>query len=177
MPTSTESAVRAAVLVPIFEQDGHWHVVFIERSADSPVHRSQIAFPGGRHNPDTDGTLLETALREAEEEVGLRREDLDVQEALPDVHTMTSNFVIAPFVARIPDRYPFRPDPREVASVFTIALADLRDPSVRRMARCTLHDGTEADVPTFSIGSRVIWGATERITDELLRVCSHSSLR
>lgn len=162
-------ATRAAVLVPIFQLETEWHVVYIERSADSPVHGSQMAFPGGVHRPGTDGTLLDTALREAEEEIGLRREELRLRHALSEVHTMTSNFVIAPFVAQIAADSVFRPDPREVASVWTVPVAELRDPAARKMALCRLHDGTEAMVPTFTVGARVIWGATERITDELLQ--------
>lgn len=155
--------------MPIFECDAEWSVVYIERSADSPVHGSQMAFPGGVHRPGTDETLLDTAVREAEEEIGLRRENLRVCHALSEVHTMTSNFVIAPFVAQIPTHCEFHPDPREVASVWTVRLSELRDPSARKMALCKLHDGTEAVLPTFTVGMRVIWGATERITDELLK--------
>ena len=160
--------VQAAVLVPIFERRGVLHVVYIVRSADSPVHRSQMAFPGGRHRDSEDGTFLETALREAEEEIGLRRDVVDVVGELPLVRTMTSNFVIAPFVGRIPEDTEFRLDPREVSEVFIASVDELRAEETRRDTLRTLHDGTEAVVPTFTVHGRIIWGATERITELLL---------
>lgn len=85
---------------------------------------------------------------------------------------MTSNFVIAPFIAKIPEDTVFRPDPREVACVWTVSIAELSAPGTRRIATCRLHDGRDAEVPTFTVGGRVIWGATERITDELLNTLS-----
>jgi 8-oxo-dGTP pyrophosphatase MutT (NUDIX family) len=161
------SLVRAAVLVPVFERDGELHLVFIERSGDVPMHRGQVAFPGGVHRLN-DGSFLDTALREAEEEIGLERRCVTITASLPEVPTMTSGFLIAPFVGAIPNDYPFELDPREVASIFFVRLSDLRDPAARPTLRRTLSDGTERDVPTFVVGERVIWGATERITTEVL---------
>ena len=163
----TESAVRAAVLAPIFEREGELHLVFIERSTDMPVHSGQVAFPGGVCRPE-DGTALATALREAEEEIALRPSDVTVVATLPDVHTMTSGFVITPFIARIPDGYPFLANPREVAGIFSTPLAELRDPARRRRILRTLSDGTEREVPAFFVGAHVIWGATEAIATEVL---------
>lgn len=160
--------VEAAVLVPIFERSGSTHVVYIVRSAESPVHKSQMAFPGGRHRRDADGTFLETALRESEEEIGLSRRDVEILGELPLVRTMTSQFVIAPFVGRIPSDMRFDLDPREVSELFIVAVDELRARGVRQEALRTLHDGTEAMVPTFTVRGRIIWGATERITHHLL---------
>jgi 8-oxo-dGTP pyrophosphatase MutT (NUDIX family) len=170
------SLVRAAVLAPVFERAGELHLVFIERSGDVPVHRGQIAFPGGVCRAE-DATCLDTALREAEEEIGLRRADVAGTEALPEVQTMTSGFVISPFVGRVPAEYPFRLDPREVAGVFFVPLSELRDHPRRHIVR-TLSDGSEREVPTYVVGERIIWGATEMITREILKVSlgfTHSS--
>jgi 8-oxo-dGTP pyrophosphatase MutT (NUDIX family) len=165
---ATPSLVRAAVLAPMFERSGELHLVFIERSSDVPVHRGQIAFPGGVCRAE-DATCLDTALREAEEEIGLRRADVTVTATLADVQTMTSGFVISPFVGRVQDGYPFRADPREVAGVFFVGLAELADPKARRHILRTLSDGTEREVPTFVVGDRIIWGATEMIAREILK--------
>jgi 8-oxo-dGTP pyrophosphatase MutT (NUDIX family) len=156
------------VLAPVFERGGELYLVFIERSSDVPVHRGQIAFPGGVCRAE-DATCLDTALREAEEEIGLRPADVKVTATLDDVRTMTSGFVISPFVGRVPDAYPFRLDPREVAGVFFVRLGELADPRARRHIVRTLSDGTEREVPTFVVGDRVIWGATEMITREILK--------
>jgi 8-oxo-dGTP pyrophosphatase MutT (NUDIX family) len=156
------------VLAPLLERGGELHLVFIERSGDVPVHRGQIAFPGGVCRAG-DATCLDTALREAEEEIGLRRADVTVTATLGDVQTMTSGFIIAPFVGRVPDAYPFRLDPREVAGVFFVPLSELREPKARRHIVRTLSDGSEREVPTFVVGDRIIWGATEMITREVLK--------
>ena len=170
---ATPSLVRAAVLAPVFERGGELHLVFIERSSDVPVHRGQIAFPGGVCRAE-DVTCLDTALREAEEEIGLRREHVTETQALREVQTMTSGFVISPFVGRVPDAYPFLPDPREVAGVFFVRLSELADPKARRHIVRTLSDGTEREVPTFVVGDRIIWGATEMITREILKELGRS---
>ena len=93
---ATPALVRAAVLAPVFERGGELHLVFIERSGDVPVHRGQIAFPGGVCRAE-DANCLDTALREAEEEIGLRRGDVTMIATLREVETMTSGFVISPF--------------------------------------------------------------------------------
>jgi 8-oxo-dGTP pyrophosphatase MutT (NUDIX family) len=165
---TSDVPIEAAVLVPIFLRAGEWQVVYIERGADVPVHQGQMAFPGGVRRAREE-TKLETALREAEEEIGLRRSDVTILRELPETRTMTSNYVIAPFVGRIPEEYPFRPDPREIGRIVTWSASALRDPAARRVIPRTLHDGTEATVPAIVLGGDVIWGATERITIELLR--------
>lgn len=168
----TPEPTRAAVLVPLLAVDGEPHVVFIERSEDTPTHQGQIAFPGGRHEPARDPSLLATALREAEEEIGLRPADVELLRALPEVRTLSSNFVISPFVGRVRRSYVFRAEPREVAAVFTVSVASLREPAARQTVRRRLTTGEEIEVPAFIVGARVIWGATERITRELLRALS-----
>ncbi|MBI4516068.1 MAG: CoA pyrophosphatase [Deltaproteobacteria bacterium] len=161
---------RAAVLVPIITVAGHNHAVFIERSQAVPVHQGDMAFPGGRHHPERDQSLWATALREAEEEIGLPAADVELLYALPEVRTFSSNYVISPFVGRIAKPCEFRPDPREVARVVTLSVAALRDPRAHRTVRRRLSSGAEIDAPAFVVDSHVVWGATQRITVELLRV-------
>lgn len=171
---SKDSLVRAAVLAPVFERAGELCLLFIERSTDVPMHRGQVAFPGGVFRPD-DASFLDTALREAEEEIGLAPADVAVVATLPDVRTMTSGFIIAPFVGRIPNPYSFRPDPREVANIFHASFSELRCAENRRSMFRTLSDGTEREVSAFVIGERIIWGATEAITREVLRTFEEST--
>ena len=126
------------MLVPLFERDGELHLLYTTRSAALAQHAGQVAFPGGRH-ADGDADLLATALRETEEEIGVRAADVDVLGALDPIHTFSSNFLITPFVGRIPHPYAFRPDPREVHDVFSMPLAVLDDPATasRRPGRST----------------------------------------
>ncbi len=159
--------VAAAVLVPLFDSAGELHVLYTTRSASLPQHAGQVSFPGGRHAADRDPSLLATALRESEEEIGLCAADVDVLGALDPIHTFSSNFSIAPFVARIPHPYPFRPDPREVADVFSLPLRVLDDPATVVAETWTI-DGRAIPVTSYRHDRRVIWGATQRITASLL---------
>ena len=160
-------AVPAAVLVPLFARAGALHLLYTTRSATLPQHAGQVAFPGGRHAPDADATLLATALRETCEEIGVAPHDVDVLGALDPLHTFSSNFVITPFVATIPYPYAFRTDPHEVADVFSIPLATLADPATVVEETWTI-DGRTVPIASYRHDGRTIWGATQRITAALV---------
>ena len=89
------------MLVPVFERDGALHLLYTTRSADLPLHAGQVRFPVDAHDRAR-ASLLATALRETEEEIGLARADVDVLGALDPIHTLSSNFLVTPFVGRIP---------------------------------------------------------------------------
>jgi 8-oxo-dGTP pyrophosphatase MutT (NUDIX family) len=165
--TSAFSGIASAVLVPLFESGEGLHLLYTKRSDALPHHGGQVSFPGGRHSPDADASLLATALRETEEEIGVRRDDVDVLGPLEPIHTFRSNFVISPFVGIIPHPYDFRRNTYEVAEIFSVPLAALRDPSSAGSEQWTL-EGRTVPVPTFRHAGHVIWGATHRITVTLL---------
>jgi 8-oxo-dGTP pyrophosphatase MutT (NUDIX family) len=163
------SASPSAVLVPLFVADGAIHVLFTKRSETLPHHQGQIAFPGGRHDAHVDGSMRATATREAHEEIGLDPQHVDVLGALDEIHTFRTNFVISPFVALIPHPYSFQLNAMEVAEVFSMSLTELRDPAGHREE---LWEFERMRVPITSIRYRehVIWGATERISRNLMAV-------
>ena len=114
----------AAVLVPLYERDGELVAVFTERRADLRKHAGEISFPGGRQDlPDED--LRETALREAEEEIGLRRSDVELVGALPPVGTFVTGYRVFPFVGSIEPDYEWSPQATEVERVLELSLPDL----------------------------------------------------
>jgi len=160
----------AAVLMPLFERDGELHVVFIRRSDHVASHRGQVAFPGGRVEP-VDATLLDAALREAHEEVGLDPASVDVVGGLPTMHTTTSGIIVAPFVGVIPSDAPLKADPSEVAEIFDVPLSALRDMNFRGDYEFT-PDGRArgSKFPAIFYGGQVIWGLTLRITINLLEI-------
>jgi 8-oxo-dGTP pyrophosphatase MutT (NUDIX family) len=162
------AARRAAVLVPLFLEDGTWRVLFTKRTETLPHHQGQVAFPGGSHHRN-DASPLATATREAHEEIGLRPEHVDVLGALDDIHTVQSNFVITPFVASIPCPYAFRPDPAEVAEIFSVPLPTLRDPAETRR-EVWEFESVRVPITAIRYGGHVIWGATERISRNLLDI-------
>jgi len=158
----------AAVLVPLLAVDGEPHVLFTRRSQLLPHHRGQVAFPGGTHDPE-DADLLATALREAHEEIGLAPADVHLLGPLDDIETVSSRFVITPFVGVAPHPYPWRPSPREVDAIFTVPLHVLRAPGAERREVWDF-DGRAVPIDTYPVDGHVIWGATQRITRNLLHV-------
>ena len=155
---------ESAVLVPLFIADGAVHVVFTERRHDLRRHAGEISFPGGRRDPD-DGTLVETALREACEEIGLPREAVTVAGALLPVGTFVTNYAIYPFVGVIEPGFEWVIGETEVAQVLELSLDDLvAGAGERRMVR----RGMAFKTHTYEVDGHVIWGATARIVADLL---------
>jgi 8-oxo-dGTP pyrophosphatase MutT (NUDIX family) len=154
----------AAVLVPLFGEPRHRGLVFTERRADMRRHAGEISFPGGR--PDhTDESMLETALREANEEIGLDPGSVEVLGALPAVSTVVTGYKVHPVVGVIPEGLDFTPNPAEVAAVLLFRLDELRAGfGMRRLIR----RGVPIRTPTYLVGEHLVWGATARILGSLL---------
>jgi 8-oxo-dGTP pyrophosphatase MutT (NUDIX family) len=161
---------RAAVLVPLYARAGEVYVLCTRRADDLPHHQGQVAFPGGGHEPADDG-LLATALREAEEEVGIAARDVEVLGTLDDEATRASGFVVTPFVGVIPFPYPFRPNPAEIVALLHVPIEPLLVSKVFR-EETRERNGVPARVLCLDHGPHVIWGLTARILRgfaELLR--------
>jgi 8-oxo-dGTP pyrophosphatase MutT (NUDIX family) len=155
----------AAVLVPIFHRAGEPVAVFTERRADMRRHAGEISFPGGRQDfPDED--LRITALREAEEEVGLARDDVELVGALPPVGTFVTGYRVFPFVGLIEPGQTWAPQETEVAQILELSLTDLvRGHAHKRLTR----RGVPFKTPTYTVDGHFVWGATARIVEHLLR--------
>jgi 8-oxo-dGTP pyrophosphatase MutT (NUDIX family) len=158
--------IPAAVLVPLFlaGEAQEPHVVLTRRRADLKRHAGEISFPGGRRDAE-DADLAETALREAEEEIGLPRTEVRLLGQLPPTSTFATNYVIHPFVGLIPEGIAWRLSPREVDAVLELPLGDLREGRTRtRMERRGISFETDA----YLVDEHLIWGATARIVQDLL---------
>jgi 8-oxo-dGTP pyrophosphatase MutT (NUDIX family) len=154
----------AAVLAPLFGHPGRPGLVFTERRHDLRRHGGEVSFPGGRQDTP-DETLVATALREAQEEIGLDPHDVEVLGALPPVGTFVTGYKVHPFVGLIPDGLSFQPNPDEVAAVLLLQLDELRSGfAMRRLVR----RGVPFRTPTYTVGEHLIWGATARILADLL---------
>jgi 8-oxo-dGTP pyrophosphatase MutT (NUDIX family) len=157
-PTALEDATLrpAAVLVPLLPTDAGPSVVLTVRTHRVEHHKGEISFPGGARDPG-DITFLATALREAQEEVGLRPEDVEVLGQLDDIQT-TSGFLVQAFVGLIPPDYAFRPRAWEVAEVLIVPVAHLLDPAhttldqrLYRVTKCFCNLFGETNSNFFSI--------------------------
>jgi 8-oxo-dGTP pyrophosphatase MutT (NUDIX family) len=162
-----DDARRGAVLTLFYPHDDRLWLPFILRATYNGVHSGQISFPGGGQEPD-DATLIDTALRETYEEIGVSPESVQVLGQLSTVYIPPSNFLVQPVVGYTPTRPDFHTDPYEVADLIEVELADLLNPANRRRETRPLHDRRLADVPFFAVGEHIIWGATAMILGELL---------
>ena len=152
----------AAVLVPLYREP--LTAVFTERRADLPHHAGEISFPGGTQDEPEEDLRL-TALREAEEEIGLPAADVEIVGALPPVGTFVTGYRIFPFVGTIERRHVWKPAEAEVAQVLEFGLSALV--AGHRMKRL-LRKGVPIKTPTYTVDGHLIWGATARIVKSLL---------
>jgi 8-oxo-dGTP pyrophosphatase MutT (NUDIX family) len=160
--------IEAAVLVPVFRrEDGALRIVLIRRSARG-VHGGQLAFPGGKCET-ADRSPLDTALREAREEIGIASDRVAVLAHLPPVETLVTGFQIFPFLARIEPRDAWQCQDDEVAEVIEVLARDLARPEAHAEDMTDFPDWTgPRPLPFYRIGPHRLWGATYRILHQLL---------
>lgn len=165
-PAGDVPPADAGVLVPLYGEPGSWRLLFTRRREDLASHPGQISFPGGRVEPE-DATTLETALREAREEVDIREEDADVLGGLADFETYRGDHLAA-YVAAVAGEPPTEPADRgEVAEVFTVPLASFLDPDAYE-SRVHARDRRGTRVHYWHLPPGTVWGITGRLVAALL---------
>lgn len=146
----------------------NFKIVFIRRGEYVGIHSGQIAFPGGRYE-ERDGDLRETAMREAEEEIGISRDSYEIMGQLTDLYVPPSNFLVRAFVAYAPQRPTFTPDPREVQEVIELDFSQFFDSNNIKIKDFQAHNSVNnTSAPYFDIEGVTIWGATAMILKELV---------
>jgi 8-oxo-dGTP pyrophosphatase MutT (NUDIX family) len=168
MRLSCSGLTEAAVLVPVFRKDKEYHILFIRRSEQVSHHKGQISFPGGTRS-EGDSSLLDTALRESWEEIGLKAEDADILGEQDDTPTATSNFNVSPFVAFIPHPYEFKLNRCEIDEIFSIPVSVLLR-KADKGEECYTFDNEVFIDYLYEYEGKVIWGATARIVHQFLEV-------
>jgi 8-oxo-dGTP pyrophosphatase MutT (NUDIX family) len=153
----------AAVLVPLYIEDGELHAVFTKRREDLRRHPGEISFPGGRYD-EGELDLIATALREAEEEIGLRADAVEILGALQPTPTIATGYAVYPFVGMIEPGHTWTLSPREVAEVIELSLPQLLAGYKRRRL---VRRGLPIRTDTYLVGDHLIWGATARILADL----------
>ena len=160
---------HSSVLIPIFSEDGQYMVLFTKRTNRVEHHKGQISFPGGAVDKD-DGSLEETALREAYEEIGLLKSDVELLGRTDDMITMVSDFIVHPFVGRIPYPYPFKINPHEVDSIVVIPLYVFMDKTSGHIKDSVNVDGFIYHGTSYEYQGHIIWGATARIMENFTHI-------
>jgi 8-oxo-dGTP pyrophosphatase MutT (NUDIX family) len=167
--------VSAAVLVPITDH-GEPHVLFTKKTSSVPHHKGQFSFPGGVVEL-RDGSRVETALREAWEEIRLPPEAVEVLGLLDDTPTRATSFIITPVVGIVRDRVVFTPDGREIERVLEVPLTVLRDPAIFRTEMWE-RNGEAHPVQFYQVSPEdVVWGATARILTQFLELLDEPESR
>ena len=155
----------AAVLLLLYAKEGAYHVLLNKRSELVEHHKGEISFPGGARDPE-DRDFLDTALRETEEEMGVKRSDVTILGELDDIVTR-SNFGVRVYVGTIPYPYPFQPSQDEIAEVLEVPLSVLQDPAnLRQDARWVDNQLTTSYA--YACGEHLVFGATATILEQFL---------
>jgi 8-oxo-dGTP pyrophosphatase MutT (NUDIX family) len=166
VPEPETDCRRAAVLVPVVLEPKGAHVVYTLRTGDLEDHAGQVSFPGGSPEP-RDGSLLATALREAEEEIDLRPDTVEIVGELEEMYIPPSRFLVSPFVGLLSEEAELVLAPEEVEAIFSVSLEELMSPEAFEKVVWE-REGRPHEVPIFAVGGHEIWGATAAMTAGLL---------
>ncbi len=157
--------VPAAVLLPLFVKDDQYHLLFTKRTEHLQHHSGEISFPGGASHAD-DRTLLETALRETHEEVGIAPEHVEVLGMLDDFYSI-HNYLVTPYVGVFPSGYQLRPNSEEIATIIEVPLNHFRNREIFRIEDWRWQ-GRQHPVYFYTFGEFEIWGLTAAILKQFL---------
>lgn len=170
---------NAGVLITLFEKSpGEWYLIFIRRTSahEQDRHAGQIAFPGGKHEPD-DRDMMFTALREAEEEISIDLSGIDVLGSLSPLYITVSRYRVHPFVAYSWKRPELVGQESEVAEIIELPLDGFLAPTARINTKIRLNSGfVLQQVPAFEVEGHIIWGATAMMMNEFLWVWQDKEL-
>jgi 8-oxo-dGTP pyrophosphatase MutT (NUDIX family) len=157
---------KSGVLILFYSKNNAPHIVLIQRPIYDGTHSGQIAFPGGKVE-ETDRDIIHTALREANEEVGVVMEDVEVIGQLSDVYIPVSNFLVTPVVGFINYAPKFVAEVKEVAEIIELQLNHLTQLEELGLNKIKLSNGLKLEVPTFEFNQKTVWGATALMLNEL----------
>lgn len=165
----TQTYRQSAVLALLYPVDCQWYMALMKRSEDGRAHSGQISFPGGKAE-ESDINLTHTALREAQEELGIDPGLVTVLGHLSQLYIASSQYLVRPVVGIASDRPLFDPSPVEVAALIEAPLSTLLHPQTRVWADVKTSQGIPLQVPAFRVQEHIVWGATAMILNELLMV-------
>lgn len=157
---------QAAVMALFYEKDNETYIILILRKTYKGVHSNQVGFPGGKVEPE-DKNLLETAMRETFEEVGVPREDIISIKKLTNIYIPPSNFWVQSFIGYVIKKPDFIPQDDEVEALIEVPLLELLDSNSVGTHRITTSYAVDLEVPMFRLQDHVVWGATAMMLSEI----------
>ena len=168
--------VESAVLVLLYPSDhGHINFPLIQRPTYNGAHSGQVSLPGGKAEP-TDDNIIHTALREAKEEIGITPENIDVVGRMTQLFIWVSNYIVTPVVAICDQKPVFRKDDKEVDSIIETNLFDIVNPDNRKEGLVYASGQYRIQSPYIDINSKVVWGATAMILNELSLIVEQAKI-
>lgn len=162
-----QNAVKAGVMMILYPCDRDVYTTLIRRTSNNPLdkHAGQLSFPGGRYEP-SDGNMLNCALRETEEEIGIKRQDVKVLGNLSPLYIFASNFYIHPFVSWLSQRPQFQAQPEEVEEILEVSLTKLFDKEGKLCRDILTRGHILKNVPCYDVSGYYLWGATAMVVSE-----------
>lgn len=160
------NAREAAVMMLLYPKNEKIHLVLIVRNSYDGIHSAQIAFPGGKFEPE-DVNFQTTALRETEEEIGISRDKIEIIKAFSSLYIPPSNFMVHPFLGICKEEIHFVPAPTEVDAIIELPLEVFRNDVVVTVENLSTSYASFIDVPAFKIEEHIVWGATAMMLSEL----------
>lgn len=163
--TNVQQAKKSSVLILIYEKENKLHIPLILRTLGGNNHPGQISLPGGKYEL-TDPSLEYTALRETEEEIGVKIGDMQIIARLTDIYIPNSNFIVSPFIATLTKKASFKINPFEVEDLLEIPINELFDD--KNLLTFTKQiNNHHIEAPYYAFSKHKIWGATAMILSEL----------
>lgn len=166
IPTNQPAPTKSAVLILIYQDDGYIKFPLIQRTTYNGAHSAQVSFPGGK-SEKSDRNLEHTALREAEEEIGIDPGGVEIIGNLSDLFIWVSNFIVTPVVGFIDKKPEFKKDDVEVDAIIKTDLFDIINSEKRKEGTILARGKYKIQTPYFDIDKRIVWGATAMILSEL----------
>ena len=162
-----EDVKDAAVLIALFNEEGLWKIPLIRRVEDGKIHSGQIALPGGKIEDGETG--VEAAVREANEEIGIRSKDVEIIGTLSELVIPVSGYRVLPVIGKIKKDTKFKKNPKEVQEIFIIEMDELKKESVIKSEE-RMFNGVNVRIPFYGVKEGKIWGATAMILSELIEI-------
>lgn len=179
MPTLSDSsrfsleakkdARPGGVMILLYMKEDQWYFPLIQRPDYDGVHSKQMSFPGGKMDAD-DGNLIDTALRETFEEVGIKANKIEVIGSISELYIIASNFNVLPVVGLLNEVPKFIADEREVDEIVEVKLEELIKDENQKVKPLTILQGITIQAPYYDLNDKVVWGATAMILSELKHI-------